>query len=261
MDYKRFTTPSQRLFYAVLLERTIDSDAASTLMDVAAVSLAYGAVHLYAPYQRTDMARNGFVKSFLREAKNESDVLVMMDCDHIFPRDVVVRLASQVDAEHEVIGALAFRRSKPYDPVCYRLGENGEADIPTKFSGGLEACDIMGTGTIAIRRSVFTKLDAAGSRWPYFRYTYREDSDTQRSEDWDWGLSCRDAGIKHWCDTGVVIPHITKKLISVDDWFATLKQAYEQPDSLDPVVARLGLRFSFGGNGNGTDKQHAEAVA
>ena len=266
-EYKSFTDKAApRLFYAVLLERNIDSDAASSLMDVAAFSTQFGAIHLYAPYQRTDMARNTYVRVFLRESKRDDDVLVMMDNDHLFPRDVVVRLASQVDAEHEVIGALAFRRSAPYDPVMYRFNERGESDIPTAFTGGLMPADIMGTGTIAIRRSVFKKLDDIGVVWPYFRYFYQDGAEIQRSEDWDFCLALGRAGVKVFCDTSFFIPHITKRTIGPEDWFKTLKDAQEaerngKSDQLDPVHSRLGLRFSFGGNGNGANGNKPEPVA
>lgn len=226
------------------MERSIQQEAVMALLDVAGVAAQCRALRINIPYQRTDMARNVAVKTFQTHAKDEDDVLVMLDADHTHPREIVRALANVCDAEHEVVGALAFRRSEPHDPCFYTINAGQRADVATAFAGGLVQCDIVGTGAIAIRRSVFTKLEAAGHRWPFFRYVYREGEDVQRSEDWNFGLMCKDAGISHWVNQDVVTPHLTTQSIDESTWFGVLKAASNDPESAAKRYAALGMTFT-----------------
>lgn len=234
------------------MERSVGQHAVGAMLDVAQVAGIVGAVRIPMQYQRVDMARNNIVKVFLKHSKSEDDVVIMLDADHTHPNDIIPRLAKQVDATHEVVAALAFRRSKPHDPVMYRAvktgGEKDGSDIPTSFSGKLERCDITGTGAIAIRRSVFTKLDQAGHPWPYFRFTYKDGLSEviQRTEDWNFGLDCMDAGVPHWVDTGLITPHITEHLITERNWFDTLEEATRDPEKFAKDYAMLGMEIKEG---------------
>lgn len=232
------------------MERSIQQNAVLSLLDVAGIAAMAGAVRINREYQRVDMARNDAVKTFLKNTKDDGDVLIMLDCDHLYPRDIIPKLAKSCDYLHEVVGALAFRRSLPYDPVFYDLNDEGKATIPTSFTGGMVRCDIVGTGSIAIRRSVFTKLDKAGFPWPYFRFSYRDgfENEVQRTEDWNFGLNCKAAGIAHWVNQDVMIPHLTVKQITHEDWFATLKEAEERPAEAEAKYAKLGMTFTKEGN-------------
>lgn len=226
------------------MERSIQQNAVLSLMDVAGVAALVKAKRIHAEYQRTDMARNNAVKAFLKHSDSDEDVLVMLDCDHIHPREIVPALAEACDAQHEVVGALAFRRSLPHDPCFYALNEAGKADVPTAFTGGLVRCDIVGTGAVAIRRSVFTKLDATGFPWPYFYYSYKAGEEVQRSEDWQFGLNCRATGIPHWVNQDIVIPHLTVKAIDERDWFEVIRRGVEQPEQFAKDFAALGMTIT-----------------
>jgi len=233
-----------KVFWMVLMERSIQQNAVLSLMDVAGVAALMGAKRIHMEYQRTDMARNNAVKAFLKHSTGEDDVLVMLDADHVHPRNIIPALADKCDAEHEVVGALAFRRSLPHDPCFYVLDENEKADVPTQFTGGLVKCDIVGTGAIAIRRSVFAKLDAAGHLWPYFYYSYKAGEDIQRSEDWQFGLNCKAAGIPHWVNQDSVTPHLTVKAIDEQDWFEVLRRGAENPEQFARDFAPLGMTIT-----------------
>lgn len=239
-----------RIFWTVLMERSIGQWAVLSLLDVAGVAALYKAVRFGLQYQRVDMARNNAVRLFLQHAKADDDVLIMLDADHTHPKEIVPHLANRCDAEHEVVGALAFRRSIPHDPCFYTLNEAGKADVPTEFTGGLQKCDIVGTGAIAIRRSVFRKLDAAGFPWPYFRFTYKDglENEIQRTEDWQFGLNCKAAGIPHWVDTSIVTPHITDQLVDAQSWFDTLREAAANPEAANAKFKMLGMTFQKEGD-------------
>lgn len=232
------------------MERAIGQHAAGALLDVASVAGMVGAVRIPMQYQRVDMARNNIVKVFLANTKADEDVVIMLDNDHTHPSDIIPRLVKHVDWAHEVVAAAAFRRSKPHDPCFYRGvytdGRDGSTEVPTHFSGKLERVDITGTGAIAIRRSVFTKLDKAGHPWPYFRFSYKDglENALQRTEDWQFGLDCMDAGVGHWVDTGLVTPHITEHLITERNWFDTLEEAVKDPEAFAKKYEALGMTVS-----------------
>lgn len=234
-----------RIYYAIPMERSVQCDAVVSLLDVAIHAHHNKALRINMGYKRVDDARNSAAKLFLSHSKSEDDVLVMLDNDHTHPAHIVPHLASKVDAEHEVVGALMFRRSLPHDPCFYKLGEdNRVVDVPTTFDGSLVRCDIVGTGAIAIRRSVFTKLDMNGFRWPYFRFVYNEGEDIQRSEDWNFGLECRKAGIPHWCDTSIMSPHIGQFLIGPDEWIKELSWGIEHPQEFEERYKLLGMKLA-----------------
>jgi len=234
-----------RIYYTIPMERSVQADAVASLLDVAIHAHYNKALRINMAYKRIDDARNSAAKLFLSHSQSEDDVLVMLDNDHTHPANIVAHLASKCDAEHEVVGALMFRRSLPHDPCFYQLdAENQVVDVPTMFDGAsLVKCDIVGTGAIAIRRSAFAKLDANGFRWPYFRFCYNENEDIQRSEDWNFGLECRKAGIPHWCDTSIVSPHIGQFLIGPEEWIREVQWGMEHPDEFGAKYKALGMHF------------------
>lgn len=225
------------------MERSVDQHAVLALLDVSGAATMHHCQRIHMEYQRTDAARNNAVRIFKKNCSGDADVLVMLDADHRHPAGIVPQLATYCDAQHEVVGALAFRRSLPHDPCFYTLQEGKPADVPTGFTEGLRQCDIVGTGAIAIRRSVFTKLDANGFRWPYFRYIYNEKEEIQRSEDWHFGLECQKAGISHWVAQDVMTPHLTVKEITHQSWFETLDWAVKNPAEANKKYASVGFSF------------------
>jgi hypothetical protein len=68
----------------------------------------------------------------------------------------------------------------------------------------------VGSGAIAIWRWVFDRLEEAGFGWPYFRYEYPADYGYDQSEDVFFARCCYAAGVEHFCDTGVEVPHLIR---------------------------------------------------
>jgi hypothetical protein len=250
------------VFWSMLFERYVSGELVGMMQDISAAAALSGAMHINIIPQRTDMARNTAVKVFRKYSTDAADVLVMLDNDHRMPFDVVPKLASQVDAEHQVVGALAFRRSPPYDPCYFKRSADGQGlDLAVNFASKLEGPFLcVGTGAIAIRRSVFDALDAAGMPWPYFRYSYHEGDEPQRSEDFEFSLLCEKVGIGHWVDTSFYIPHQTSRYVGYEDFVAVLKEAENDPDKANAKYAGIGLRFGGGSNGNGVGAQHVEEL-
>lgn len=225
MSEKSQTNPNKpNVFWGFLLERAIMGSAVDAALDVAQVCALRSFTRLAVPYQRTDMARNRIVKSFLEVSKGPDDVVVMLDSDHYHPANIVSRLASY---QHEVgvIGALYFRRGEPYDPLFYDRDVEGNLRNMAEWEEGLVyEGTAVATGAIAVKRWVFEELDKAGYPYPYFQYDYPPESDYSMTEDIFFALNCERAGITHFCDTGVTTPHLAVKAITKEDWLAYVKK-------------------------------------
>lgn len=207
-----------KIFWAVLKERSMDEHAVDALFDVCSYTAGPDVYRISIPYTRTDNARNLCVDGFMGyDSPDPDDVLVMLDCDHIMPPDVVVRLAAH-PAHIGVVGALAFRRSESSDPLFF-MEVNGKLNAPARWERGqLYACDFVGSGAIAIKRWVFDKLLAEGEEPPFFRIDYQAGKTISLGEDFTFAMMCKRNGVKHHCDTSLEIPHIRVELSTQQTW-------------------------------------------
>lgn len=190
------------------MERSVSSIAIHPLVRIATRCAKAGYAYIALPYTRTDDARNTAVLALARTQPADNDTLVMLDCDHEHPPDIVQRLVAH---DVGVVGALYFRRSEPYDAMCFVRDDNGELHTPAEWEpdAGLTPVQCVGTGAIAIQAWVFKKLMAEGFAWPFFRYTYNEKSLVEPSEDIYFGQICEAAGIPHHVDFSLMTPHLT----------------------------------------------------
>ena len=210
--------PPQRqpqVFWAALMERCIYDVAANALMDVAMTAGLNGYARISVPYGRTDAVRNLIVDAFRNLPGEPDDVLIMVDCDHAHPPDILPRLAMRPEG---VVAALAFRRSAPFEPMWFVRRPNGRLQSPAEFEPGLYECQAAGTGAIAVKRWVFDDLAKRGHEY-FFRYEYREDKDGWRSsEDMHFAKLCEDAGIPHYVDCTLEIPHLRIDVVDSERW-------------------------------------------
>jgi hypothetical protein len=149
--------------------------------------------------------------SFLQNSTRDNDLLVMLDGDHKHPADIVSRFAAH-DPQKGVVGALAYRRSEPYDPLFFLRVNNSLHSLSEFELGIVYACAIVSTSAISIRRWVLLELLQKGCTPPWFRYEYPVDK-SEPSEDMYFGRICEQSGIWHYCDTSIVIPHSTLTMV------------------------------------------------
>jgi hypothetical protein len=208
----------QQIFWAFLLIPAISEFAVDAALSVAMYCGLKHYKRIKTPYMRTDRTRNVMIKKFIEMSRNPNDVLVMLDCDHEHPPNIVERLAGH-DPDRGVVGALTFRRSDPYDPVFFAMDENGGMHgVKAWDPGGIYQCTVVGHGAVAVRRWVFDRLDEAGYTWPYYRYEYPAKWGYDQSEDVYFARCCAAAGIHHYCDTGVETPHLIKGVADTAFW-------------------------------------------
>jgi hypothetical protein len=202
-----------QVYWAVLWERTSPFQASDALLDVAAICVQHGYVRIAVPYMAVDDARNKITEVFLAQSSNPEDTLVMLDNDHAHPHDVVTALATRPEG---VVGALAFRRWPPHDPLFFVRQPDGTIRQPAEWEPGrVYECDAVGTGAIAIKRWVFERLLECGNELPFFRMTYGEGG---VREDMYFALLCERAKVRHHCHTGVEIPHLSTSYIDSHTW-------------------------------------------
>lgn len=212
-----------QVYYSVLMERTIPDYAFAGFMDMAMRAGWKGFARINIGYSRVDVARNTVVKAFLGQTTDPDDTLIMLDCDHVHPDDVLERLAAH---NEDVVVALAFRRCEPYDPQIYRFGPDNRLIQPSEWGKGLLPIDAFGCAAVAMKRRVFTKLEAQGIAYPWFRFWYPKGMGMDNnfpSEDIFFGLACKSAGIGCYCDTTIVCPHLTAGTVDDGTWAAYLK--------------------------------------
>lgn len=210
---------TDRVFFSILSERTIPEIGHSSLLDVAMVAGAHGFTRIQVPYMRVDWARNVVARAFCDGTKEPNDLLVMLDCDHQHPADILVRLAAHEPAMG-VVGALAFRRGPPYEPMMFLKSESGLLRSPAEWEPGTcYQIDALGMAAIGFRRWVFTKLEENGFPFPWFRFDYPAWCGFNMSEDIYFCQSCGTAGITMFCNTGIVTPHIGTYMIDDKTWF------------------------------------------
>lgn len=197
-----------RVFWAYLLAPAVLEHAVGAALNVAMYCGMRRYDRIGLPSTRVDRTRNAIAKLFVEQSTHPHDVLVMLDCDHVHPPDIVERLASHAP-QLGVVGALLFRRSWPHDALFFAIDDEGQMRGADAWeTDGLYRCAVTGSGAIAIRRWVFDKLAAAGYEWPWFRYEYPPEHNYDQSEDVFFARCCHAAGVYHYCDTGVESPHL-----------------------------------------------------
>lgn len=225
------------------MERSVQADAVQSLIHIATRCGRDGYSYMPMPYTRTDEARNAACLGLARIVRNPNDTLVMLDCDHDHPADVVQRLTAH---DVGVVGALYFRRSEPYDAMCFVRGEDGQLHTPAEWDedAGLAKVACVGTGAIAIQAWVFQELMAKGYEWPWFRYGYNPGGTVQPSEDMYFGDICEKAGIPHHVDLSLLTRHLT--VSSVDrKAFDAYKNHPERRAEVEVVDATLHERYPW----------------
>lgn len=228
------------IYWSVLPDKSVGEYAFMACLALASRAGNMGYSYMVSNCQRTDVARNKLCAAFRKYAAHPDDILIMLDCDHTHPHDIIERLANH-DSKRGVVGALAFRRGEPYFPCFFLRAEDGTIRQPLQFTGGLMKCTIVGTGAIAIRRWVLDEIAEAGYGAP-FLYEYNEtmfETGDFQSEDVSFGYICEKLGIAHWCDTGLITGHLTTSVIDDNTWAMKAQQLIAHHEAIETVPLEL----------------------
>lgn len=210
----------KKVFWAVPMERAIQEHAVASLLNIERQAAQRNYRRFALPYLRIDVARNKFVTAFMEASSDPDDTLIMLDNDHRHPADILERLSAW---PHEVgvVGALAYRRGEPYDPLAFIRTEDGNLHILARWEEGakLIECTVVATCGIAIKRWVIERLDEIDLKGRYFQYRY-PDGEHYPTEDMFFGEMCEKVGVSHYIDVSLEIPHLTVSEITHESWAA-----------------------------------------
>jgi hypothetical protein len=172
-----------------------------------------GAEFMWFPYGRIDLVRNLAGIQLLR---SDFTHLIMLDADHEHPvgnNDIIRRLArwTIVKPDVQVVGALNFKRGKPFNPVCYvETKDEGIFSALSDWTPGLLKVALSGAGAIMINREVFEQLPM-----PWFYNIYdKAYLGEYPGEDIGFSINCMKNGIDMYVDTTTTCPHLTASTIN-----------------------------------------------
>ncbi len=163
-------------------------------------------------YKRTDLARNHFCYHLLDNPRFTH--IVMLDMDHQHPRDIVLKLCRAVveDSERALVSGLTYRRGVPYEPIAWKLGENGKMAAVTEWERGeVIEIDQCSPACTIMSREIFEETDP-----PWWAYTYHPERFYYPTEDVYFAKLCRDNGFKMYVDTRIESPHLGTSFIGED---------------------------------------------
>ncbi len=148
-------------------------------------------------------ARNSIVDDAI---KNESDYLLFIDVDMVFPSDLFLRL---YEHKKDIVNALAFRRIDPHYPCIFEWKEKTKCYETKKYTKGLLSVDATGMAACLINLDVFKKL-----KKPYYYYR-----DNIFSSDLTFCWNLKKAGYEIFVDTDLKIGHIGSERVIDESYY------------------------------------------
>jgi hypothetical protein len=141
-------------------------------------------------------AREEAVKAFLG---GEYDALLFVDSDMVVPVDLLTKL---IEADKDIVSALAFRRTPGYEPCIFKKCTTRDAKFYLDYPKGLIEIQGVGMACTLIKRRVF---ETVPQPW-YFPHKIL-------GEDLSFCVRARKAGFRIYCDTTLISGHVTQETI------------------------------------------------
>lgn len=167
----------------------------------------------------------------------EGDWLLFIDDDMVWQPDAVRRLVEVRDElDLDMVGALCFRRSEPYQPTLYMREQptSGAYNFLERWDDGVVEVDATGMAFVLIHKRVFEKI--AGSKMPSAEV--RKRLGPSQFFKWEGVLGedlrfCQDAkaaGCRIYVDTRIQIGHMSEVEIGQRQFL--MEMALRKPDLL-----------------------------
>lgn len=239
----------KQIWIAFLAERCVYAESLQVSNRLYYRAGARGYHPIFTGYARTDINRQGVAEAFLENSKSPDDTLVMCDIDHDHALETVERL---VGYDKPIVVPLMFRRGEPYDACAFGKDAEGGIHHLASFGVGLKQVRGVGSGAIAIKRSVFEALQAAGHEffWKYEYLNAEPDKGLGKrspSEDLYFSKICDELGIEMYVDTDMEAPHM---LMGYVDRFVHEAFRADHPERFGVTVKLSELE---GGNGTAVE--------
>jgi len=159
-----------------------------------------------APFSDHGPARNHLVANMV------GDWLLMLDTDHEFEPDLLVRMLKRFEGgKLDVMTAIYRFRANPCSPVLYAKNpDDGMVKAIATYPGNaIFKVDAAGAGCLLVRRSVFEAIEAMGEN--------SFDRLPGLSEDHSFFRRLEKLGINSWCDSRIECHHLRVEPVTRDD--------------------------------------------
>jgi predicted O-methyltransferase YrrM len=136
----------------------------------------------------------------------DSDYLMFIDSDMIFPPDGVWRL---IERDKDIIGGLYYGKNTPNKPIIYNINENDRFEFILDIPKEPFELDGIGTGFMLIKRKVldaFTPEVCAKLGKP-FNLRQKPDG-SEEGEDLAFCRRAKTLGFEVWCDPTITLGHV-----------------------------------------------------
>lgn len=167
----------------------------------------------YIHLARTKASFHAFARNSLVD-QIQGDWLLMLDTDHQFGPDLLLRLLDRLNAcDADVITGLYQHRQSPHVPVLYLKNENdlyspiGAWD-PSATAFTVDSC---GGGCLLVRKRVFDRIRAELKESPF-------DIIHPFGEDHSFAKRCEKLGIKIICDPRIECNHLQIRAVTLKDY-------------------------------------------
>ena len=141
-------------------------------------------------------AREEAAKAFLQ---GKYDALLFVDSDMVVPVDLLTRL---IEADKDIVSALAFKRTPGYEPCIFKECSETDAKFYLDYPKGLIEIEGVGMACTLIKRRVFETVPEPR----FFPHKIL-------GEDLSFCVRARAAGFKIYCDTTLISGHVTQETI------------------------------------------------
>jgi hypothetical protein len=131
---------------------------------------------------------------------DDYDALLFIDSDMVVPVDLVTRL---VEANKNIVSALAFKRIPPYEPCIFKKCDHEGTAFWLDYPKGLIKVEGVGMACTLIKREVFEAMEK-----PYFFPM------PVIGEDLAFCIRAKEKGFEIYCDTTLVCGHCSMEVIN-----------------------------------------------
>jgi hypothetical protein len=171
---------------------------------------------IFVPYARENLADMAL--------RYGCEYLFMVDDDMLAPFDLFYQL---VRHDRDIVGALAFTRNPPHNPVIYTTRKGWDAVAQSRYynkeyvinypRNALVECDAVGFGAVLIKTELFKKMPK-----PWFM------SSDACGEDVLFCTKAKEAGFRVYMDTTQKLGHISDSIIVTEEYSDNFNKLSEQ---------------------------------
>jgi GT2 family glycosyltransferase len=141
-------------------------------------------------------AREKAAEAFL---DGDYDALLFIDSDMQVPIGLLAKL---IEADKDIVSALAFKRFPPYEPCIFKKCDREGTEFWLDYPKGLIEIQGVGMASTLIKRKVFETVPK-----PWFF------PEPKIGEDLAFCIRVREAGFKIYADTELICGHVTQETI------------------------------------------------